>query len=358
MNSVLLSILFASATVQAAPDAPGEYAVGMSRLDLRDASRDNRRLTSDVWYPVARASGDTSTGTKRDAPCAEGAFPLVIFSHGAGATRQQSMYLTEHWASHGYVVVAPDHQFNTVFDNAGGLGGIQSGIDRPHDCSFVIDRMLERNGNAADRLYQHIDPQRIGATGHSFGGYTVMVLAGATVDAQEARKMFGKELEQGDFSHPDPRVRAVIAYAPVGPPLLSPKSLAEIKIPVMVFAGTHDLILPLEKHQLPLFESLGGPAFLATIEGGSHFCFNNAAFTSLARLVRTDKMLEEHVDRAVADVIVKSLSLAFLNRYVAGDESQAAPTSESAGVPSGQPPVLSLRTRNVETPAASRVSGQ
>jgi predicted dienelactone hydrolase len=338
MTSVLLSIVFAAATVQAASDAPGKYAVGISRLDLRDASRDNRRLTSDVWYPVARSAGDASTGTKRDVPCADGTFPLIIFSHGAGATRQQSTYLTEHWASHGYVVVAPDHQFNTVFDNRDDHR-IQSGVDRPLDCSFVLDRVLERNGVAADRLHQHIDPQRIGATGHSFGGYTAMVLAGATVDAQAARTMFGKELEQGDFSHPDQRVKAVIAYAPVGPPLLSPKSLAEIKIPVMVFAGTHDLILPLEKHQLPVFENLGGPAFLATIEGGSHFCFNNATFTSLARMVRTDKILEEHVDRAVADAIVKSLSLAFLNRYVAGDESQDAPSGDSS--------VLSLRTRNV-----------
>ncbi len=343
MTSVLLSIVLVAATVEAAPDALGKYAVGISRLDLRDASRDNRRLTSDVWYPVARSAGDVSTGTKRDAPCADGTFPLIIFSHGASATRQQSTYLTEYWASHGYVVVAPDHQFNTIFDNRDDRG-IQSGVDRPLDCSFVIDRLLERNRDAGDRLYQHIDSQRIGATGHSFGGYTVLVFAGATVDAQAARKMFGQELAQGDFSHPDERVKAVIAYAPVGPPLLSPASLAEIKIPVLVFAGTHDLILPLEKHQLPLFENLGGPVFLATIEGGSHFCFNNAAFTNLARLVRKDQMLEEHVDRALADAIVKRLSLAFLDRYVAGDESQDAPTGES--------PVLSLRTRNVAASAA------
>jgi len=344
MTSVLLSLVFAAATMQAAPDEPGQYAVGISRLDLRDASRANRRLTSDVWYPVARSAGDAPTGTKRDAPCAEGMFPLIIFSHGAGATRQQSTYLTEHWASHGYVVVAPDHQYNTAFDNRDDHR-IQSGIDRPRDCSFVIDHMLARNGDSADRLHQHIDPLRIGATGHSFGGYTAMVLAGATVDAQEARKMFGKELAQGDFSHPDRRIMGVIAYAPVGPPLLSPKSLAEIKIPVLVFAGTHDRIMPLEKQQVPLFESLGGPAFLATIEGGSHFCFNNAAFTSLVRIVRKDKILEEHVDRAAADAIVKSLSLAFLNCYVAGDKSQGTPTGES--------PVLSLRTRNVDAPAAS-----
>jgi predicted dienelactone hydrolase len=138
-------------------------------------------------------------------------------------------------------------------------------------------------------------------------------------------------------------VKAVIAYAPIGPPLLSPKSLAEIKIPVMIFAGTQDRILPLEKHQAPLFESLGGPTFLATIEGGSHFCFNNATFTSLARMVRKDKILEEHVDRAVADTIVKELSLEFWDHYLAGDKSQSIPAAES--------PVLTLRTRNVTAPA-------
>src|SRR5690606_13389968 len=39
----------------------------------------------------------------------DGPFPLVLFSHALGGYRSQSTFLTEHLASWGFVVAAPDH---------------------------------------------------------------------------------------------------------------------------------------------------------------------------------------------------------------------------------------------------------
>jgi len=329
----------------APPEAQGPHKIGVSRLNLTDAQRADRKLTTEIWYPAAAdpANDDPNSnfannrGAHRDAPCEAGEFPMIIFSHGSGASRGQSTYLTEHWASHGFIVVAPDHQFNTVFDNANDHG-VKSAVDRPLDCTFVIDAMLACNGTKDDRFCGHVDAKRIGATGHSFGGYTVLVLAGATVDGRAASKLFSKEIEPPEFRSRDERVRAIIAYAPVGPPILSTAGLADVKIPALVFGGTNDKILPFEQHQQGVFDNLGGPAFLAKIEGGSHFCFNNANLSDMIRAIRPVKMLEEKVDRKEADRLVKRMSLQFLNRYVAGQED--------AGEIAGAPPLLELSEKN------------
>ena len=47
-------------------------------------------------------------------PALGGPWPIILFSHGNQGIKEQSFFLTEHLASHGYLVVAPDHQYNTA----------------------------------------------------------------------------------------------------------------------------------------------------------------------------------------------------------------------------------------------------
>ena len=80
--------------------APGPYEVGViDKLVLRDDARE-KDLEMTVRYPkIAHMQGQEGTTI----------FPLVIFSHGAGGSRGVFPELTTHWASHGYVVIAPTH---------------------------------------------------------------------------------------------------------------------------------------------------------------------------------------------------------------------------------------------------------
>ena len=69
---------------------------------------------------------------------ADGPYPLVVFSHGAYGVRFQSVFFTAYLASHGYVVVAPDHPDNCLFDLfvQGGYSMeevVNSSFDRPFD---------------------------------------------------------------------------------------------------------------------------------------------------------------------------------------------------------------------------------
>src|SRR5262245_23650258 len=117
------------------PFSRGPSAVGVRTLELRDATREDRPLPLEVWYPAvdAHRGADLVAGTQdhyevvpgfpavpqhavRDAEPRPGSYPLVMFSHGFGGHRRQSTFLCTHLASHGYVVAASDHTGNTLLD--------------------------------------------------------------------------------------------------------------------------------------------------------------------------------------------------------------------------------------------------
>ena len=89
---MLWIVMLLTAADATSPSLAGSYGVGVATWNLTDASRQDRRLPTEVWYPTQ----DRSHGVEptRDAPCAPGRFPLIVFSHGSKATRVQSSYLT------------------------------------------------------------------------------------------------------------------------------------------------------------------------------------------------------------------------------------------------------------------------
>jgi hypothetical protein len=188
------------------PFERGNLPVGVRTFNWSDPDRNDRLLTVEAWYPatethrgqdLAEATRDTYElipgfppgwqDAVRDAAPRVGRFPLVMFSHGFGAHRRQSTFLCTHLASHGYVVAAMDHAGNTIFETvqmmmAAQMGGpppdtiaILSDVipARPVDVSFVIDRLL-----AGLEGLPELDADRIGMSGHSFGGWTTLMVAG------------------------------------------------------------------------------------------------------------------------------------------------------------------------------------
>lgn len=290
--AVLLLALPASARAPYPPDALGPYAVGHTTFEAYDATRD-RTLPVHVWYPVRPAQavgvgtvygllffGLESAVAVEDAPISRRtSFPLVLFSHGNGGIAVQSIFLTEALASHGFVVVAPDHVGNTLVDailgNLDEAAILQSAQDRPRDISFLIDRMLARSVDPADRFHRAIDPSAIGAVGHSFGGFTSLVMAaGFDGDAADG---FGFALPPGFVPIPaDPRVRAIVPIAPASTPL-SDRELARIRVPTLLVGGTLDATTPLDPEVTRPFAVIRArPLYRADLLGAAHFSFSNA----------------------------------------------------------------------------------
>jgi predicted dienelactone hydrolase len=185
------------------PFSRGAAPVGVRSIELVDAARGGRRLPLELWYPAdAKHAGQDLADATRDrftvapglpeaaqralrgAEPASGRFPLVAYFHGATGHRREATELCTHLASHGYLVASPDFTGNTMADMladlaAGGRGEPRlapmdrSAADRPLDAKLVIDRVL---GGAEPALAARVDPERVGACGISFGGWTTLAL--------------------------------------------------------------------------------------------------------------------------------------------------------------------------------------
>ncbi len=225
-------------------EEPGPYAVGNATLRITDASRD-RTLTLEIWYPQKNTESQghpieefligqdktsyeellatapngcpsTATQSSRDAVAIDSApLPLLVFSHCHNCARFSSFAIAERLASHGFIVAAPDHKGNTLFDDLAGEGVMLDSEFlqvRAADISFVIDEMLTGQANLT------VDPDKIGVYGHSFGAVTT-----------------GLVLQE------DPRPIAGFAIAsPMENPLLTGVDIDNIEDPVGFLVAVED----------------------------------------------------------------------------------------------------------------------
>ncbi len=220
------------------PEPTGPHAVGVTPVYLKDVSRpdpwapgvDARELMVSLWYPAtpsdrprapymtaaeselqltARGIGGVRpdvlstarTNAVSDAAPAgrEHALPLAVLSPGFTNPRSVLTGLAEDLASHGYVVAAIDHTYES-FATAFPDGRVTTGLarearrrnsdfrekvmaGRAADVSFVLNQLTgARPPRPGAGL---IDPARIAMAGHSLGGAAAIaaMLADARVRA-------------------------------------------------------------------------------------------------------------------------------------------------------------------------------
>ena len=156
IGCVLCALALSACGSDGTPDytEPGRASVGVATTSLTDSSR-GRTLPVEIWYPIASsgAASDvidfetdtdrrdalspllddspaecvaTTTNATRDASAIAGEYPVVLYSHCYTCTRWSAHAVMERLASHGFVVVAPDHEGDTLFDR---LGRIESPLD-------------------------------------------------------------------------------------------------------------------------------------------------------------------------------------------------------------------------------------
>lgn len=266
-----------ASNASSAPDpvAVGPYPVGVTRIVLRDEGRD-RTLLTEVWYPAdesARGLPPSPAGeylpeglefladnatiplvAVREAPVAPGGpFPLVAFSHGNNGIRFQNSFQMEHLASHGFVVVAPDHDHNTYFDTSGNFEQLR--IDRPLDIRFVLDAFSGFTADPEDRFAGWIDTSLpFGVTGHSFGAFTSIAVASQ-----------------------DSRIGAAVPMALAG------QISEQYSAATFLMLATEDKTIGLDANEAirTLYAELPGPRFLAEFVDAGHYSFSFACFTGL-----------------------------------------------------------------------------
>jgi predicted dienelactone hydrolase len=282
------------------PALPGPYAVGVTELTFirnSNTTGEERILKTLVWYPAGDAARDqplepTLKGViDAEAAADSGPFPIVMFSHGSGGIPHQSTYYTSHLASHGFVVAAPPHPGNTIddcFPCRDQAVLLDSFLNRPDDIRFVLDSLLPLNDDAESHLYGALDAERVGMSGHSFGGLVTVQLA----------------RQDGPFS-------AALAMAPPGGRIAGLVDL-KIDIPIMIMGGKLDTATPVEQQQ-EYFDSIDGvPHFLLVFPKGTHFLFSDACVPGLAAC---DESLSQERGHELIDLY----ATAFFKTYLAGE---------------------------------------
>jgi predicted dienelactone hydrolase len=329
------------------PAVRGPWQVGVTTIEVADPAWPTRTLTVEIWYPATFADDaprDVQLGIElssvrgavadpRGAP-----FPLVGFSHGNQGARFQSVYLTEHLASHGYVVVGPDHVGNTFGDQADERA-VEVMHARPHDVKRAIDAAVAHAAAAADPLAGMIDPATIAMVGHSYGAYTTLVLAGARLELPALRAACAADpgglvcdavddtlTEAVVDGWAEPRLAAAIALAPAGRVGFGAAGLAAVDVPVHVQGGTLDSIATPDGEVTPIFEALPPARGLGMVTGAGHFSFTDICTLyellggpdgSLADLA-TEGCGPNTIPVARAQAASRTLATAFLDRELRG----------------------------------------
>ncbi len=177
---------------------PGPWPVG-----ARSVTVDG--LSVEVWYPATPGSEAGATPKSYDlrdflpvseqtkisdeqAPkqtCAcfpdlpldegHGPYPVIVFVHGTAGYRAQSLELTQHWASRGFVVLAADHPglyLAHLIESLPGCDGEPPARDLDADLA-TLRAAIESPSEELAFLSGFVDASRLGMTGHSAGGGAV-----------------------------------------------------------------------------------------------------------------------------------------------------------------------------------------
>lgn len=292
--------------VEALPDysVPGPWTAASTSVEIVGAT--GVSLPVQIWYPTLSTSGDTIlydgllAGAALDgaAPdCAE-VHPVVAFSHGSGGIRWQSPFFGEHLASHGWIVVAPDHIGNTFLDD-GSVAWDEIALRRPQDLADAVDWLFSESGSGGS--YENCaDPSDgYAVVGHSFGGYTTYVAAGAVLT-----------YNRQDYHLGDDRVWAGVAWAPWDFEGGIADGAAAITVPMATLGGTLDETLTWASQENLHNHLTTTPRALGEFPNAGHFSFSPVA-CDLAG-TQGDGCGDGFIDLDVFVGMVQTSTLAFL----------------------------------------------
>lgn len=246
-----------------------------------------------AWQQLSPAvvSGHARADASLDG--ARGPYPLVVFSHGFALNPAWYSRLVEHYASQGFIVLAPEHRENDW------LQASQASFDRPADVKHTLD-LAEALGGPGGEWAGAIDLTNVAVVGHSYGGYTALAVAGGRFDlgpfharcsalATDDPKGFlcapflGHETEMAaraglagvpgglwPTTMADPRVTAIISMAGDAF-LMNEAGLASVTVPMMALGGTADFATPWEWGAQLSYDNVSSRAkSLVAFEGADH----------------------------------------------------------------------------------------
>lgn len=271
-------------------------------------------------------------------PKTAGPWPVVIFSHGLGGSREAAGYFGEAMAANGYLSLHLQHPGS---DSSVWMGALKDGRingkqdmkqglmqemrtamtgdnlrARVDDVKFVLNQ-LERLNSGAGPWHGKLDMTKVGCAGHSFGAGTTMAIAGQNFGTGARR-----------INEADARVKAAIYMsAPVNLAGRDPKNLyGSIKIPGMHMTGTEDNS-PINNNtaadRLIPYKFVNAPdQYQVNFNGGDHAIFGGTQARGIGK--------RDQAKDAQYHELINKLSVAFFDAYLKGDAKQKQWLKQSA----------------------------
>jgi len=336
----VLTLLVAPLTTLAAT----HHGVGFAAITIHDPVNGGS-MPGYVFYPTARPSQVTWRGPYElhatpEAKPIPGAKPLVVISHGHGGSDLGHHDLAVYLAGHGFVVATLEHPRDNFHDMSG-TSTPQVLDGRPIQVRALISYLLDD-----PHWKKLVDPDRIGVTGFSAGGYTALMVVGAVPhferfiayckrhpDDAEDCAMLQKWQSEGpagaaklqaalaglrDGLHRwgdphDSRVKSAFVMAPLSL-VFDAAGLASIDRPVFLYYGQNDpVLLPNENvlHVAPLTKTLIG---IEMIPGAGHYVFLSPCSPQLAGEVPGLCTDPPGVSRVLVHRQINAAALAFFRK--------------------------------------------
>jgi predicted dienelactone hydrolase len=281
---IALTVLSACSTK---PPLRAHVSAGYATQRIADAG--GRPIHLDVWYPTMAAEQAHSYNfgmgnVAQDAAVAGERLPVVLLSHGSMGAASNYSWIAEPLARHGYVVLGVSHFGESpVFGPATiNPANVAHFGDRTRDINAALDYLITGSAYAS-----HIDPKRLGALGHSAGGATVLMLAGAgfsmtdmrTYCAQARSTDKGCQYPIGDTSSdqaplPSPApIKALAVMDPAAGPGFLQADLRTLMTPALVVGSVDDDFLPFAAHAGRISDMLGSAETIRLAAGEGHFVY-------------------------------------------------------------------------------------
>ena len=292
---------------RAAEPAPFNAGMRMGAIPYRQVS-----MPIALTYPTRAEAALRDFGPYRmtiamgasAAPAPAAGWPVVFVSHGTGGSLLGHADMVAALARAGYVVVMLEHPGDNYRDRSL-VADARYFSERPAQLRALLQAFLDRDGAAGAAAGGLLGDLRIGASrvaliGHSAGGYTAAVVAGASGNVQRvidhcaanagadpmcaladpnvsvAPGMAGPRYQlAADAPMPasaaDPRVRAAILLAPLTVPL-QPESLGSLRPALMVITAAADELLVPRFHGAP-WAAMAPRATLQIEPRAGHYSF-------------------------------------------------------------------------------------
>ena len=282
MKEIYFTLFLITITITNSNAQP--YQIGHTTITFIDASRSNRSVATEIYYP-ANVAGENVPFTTLNAL----KFPSLVFGHGFVMTWDAYQNFWETLVPNGYIIAFPKSEGSFS----------PSHLEFGKDLAFVINQITLLGTQNTSIFFNRVSIKNA-VMGHSMGG-------GASF-----------------LSVPlNSNITTLVNFAAAETTPSAITASVSISIPSLIFAGANDCVAPPSSNQVPLYNGLTSACkTYISMVGASHCQMSNS--NTLCSFGESSCSPAPTISRSIQHSKIFSYLLPWLNYQLKSDCSQGA----------------------------------